>query len=372
MKNRGITLVALVITIVILLILAAISISALTNQGLFGKAKEAREKSENSQKEEQETLNQYEDEINNYIIGVKKIKDNVGKVLSKVQNIELQDEKGNKIILPAGFKITNDATTVDKGIVIEDATETATKGSQFVWIPVGTITKSDGTKTTITLGRYEFNSSTGVENTYSGNYIEEDVNDITTIQNKGNTIAKNITNFKQSATKNGGYYIGRYEARTTTKRTSAENTLTQITEKGTDQIYNYVKQSQAANLAQSMYDNTQTFTSDLMNSYSWDTAITFIQKCTNQSKYSWQKSLNQTLSQTGTTIDIQCNIFDMASNVVEWTTETSDVSGHPCINRGGYCNDTNLYTSYRNNYDDNSASNVFIGFRPILYINIQY
>lgn len=45
MKNRGITLVALVITIIILLILAGISISALTNQGLFGKAKGAKKKS---------------------------------------------------------------------------------------------------------------------------------------------------------------------------------------------------------------------------------------------------------------------------------------------------------------------------------------
>lgn len=38
--NKGITLVALVITIIILLILAGISISTLTNTGIFGKAKE--------------------------------------------------------------------------------------------------------------------------------------------------------------------------------------------------------------------------------------------------------------------------------------------------------------------------------------------
>ncbi len=36
-KNRGITLVALVITIIILLILAGISISSLTGSGLFQK-----------------------------------------------------------------------------------------------------------------------------------------------------------------------------------------------------------------------------------------------------------------------------------------------------------------------------------------------
>ena len=43
-KKNGITLVALVVTIVILLILAGISISAVTQTGLFGKAKQATEK----------------------------------------------------------------------------------------------------------------------------------------------------------------------------------------------------------------------------------------------------------------------------------------------------------------------------------------
>ena len=46
LKEKGITLVALVITIIILLILAGISISALTNTGIFGKAKEAKAKTE--------------------------------------------------------------------------------------------------------------------------------------------------------------------------------------------------------------------------------------------------------------------------------------------------------------------------------------
>ena len=49
-KNKGITLVALVITIIILLILAGISISALTNTGIFQKAKDAKQASENAEK----------------------------------------------------------------------------------------------------------------------------------------------------------------------------------------------------------------------------------------------------------------------------------------------------------------------------------
>lgn len=65
-KENAITLVALVITIVILLILSGISISALTNTGLFGKAKEAKMASENAQKQESEKLDEYEKEMDQY------------------------------------------------------------------------------------------------------------------------------------------------------------------------------------------------------------------------------------------------------------------------------------------------------------------
>ena len=77
LKNKGITLIALVITIIILLILAGISISALTNQGLFKNAKEAKNRTENSQKEEQEILNQYEDELNRHLSNNRKIEENL-------------------------------------------------------------------------------------------------------------------------------------------------------------------------------------------------------------------------------------------------------------------------------------------------------
>ena len=378
-KDKGITLIALVITIIILLILAGISISALTNQGLFKNAKIAQNATEKAEKEQGQRLNEYEDEINKYLnnnnedekLGL--ITDNINKELSKTDNTKLKDEKGNRIVVPAGFKIVNGATTVDKGIVIEDVTETATKGSQFVWIPVGTITKSDGTTATITLGRYEFDATTGKESAYSGSYIEEDANDTSTLKKYGNTIAKNITNFKNSVATNGGYYIGRYEARTATARNAAGNALTQITEKGTENVYNYVTQLQAAQLSQNMY-NSDKFTSDLINSYAWDTAIVFIQNCGTNAKYSRQNSLNTALLQTGTNsltdtskIDVQCNIYDMASNIVEWTTETSGYSSYPCVSRGGYYNDSDYCTSGRD-YNNTSVSSSRVGFRPLLYL----
>ena len=64
-KNKGITLVALVVTIIVLLILAGISISMLTGQnGILNRASEAKEKAEVSEKKEKSDMADLEDLIN--------------------------------------------------------------------------------------------------------------------------------------------------------------------------------------------------------------------------------------------------------------------------------------------------------------------
>ena len=73
-KEKGITLIALVITIIILLILAGISIASLTGSGLFGRAKDAKQKSENGQEKENITLSEYENELDKYTSGSKTYK----------------------------------------------------------------------------------------------------------------------------------------------------------------------------------------------------------------------------------------------------------------------------------------------------------
>ncbi len=369
-KNKGITLVALVITIIILLILAGISISALTNTGIFQKAKDAKQKSVDAELDQNTKLDSYENEIDNYLPkqnSNKTVEQAKEKVLSTEKNIELVDAKENKIVIPAGFKIIGDATTVDKGIVIEDATvdsngnATPTNGSQFVWVPVGKITKADGTKTEIKLNRYTF-ASDGKPTEQNEDVIETYCQELAT-SDKGNTVAKNITNFKNSVKENGGYYIGRYEARKNT-------TSGKLTEVKSDSVWNYIAQPGAARMARNMYDEQQPFTSDLMNSYAWDTAITFIQNCTDKTNYANQKRLNTSFSSTGTTNDNPCNIFDMASNIHEWTTETSSVRGfdYPCVDRGGGY-DSEYYTSDRI-YNKTSSISDGIGFRPLLYVNV--
>lgn len=83
-EEKGITLMALVVTIIVLLILAGISISMLTgDNGIIQKALEAKELTESKQKEEEEALAQMEEYIAQYTQEdyVPKVKDETPGVL---------------------------------------------------------------------------------------------------------------------------------------------------------------------------------------------------------------------------------------------------------------------------------------------------
>ena len=331
---KGITLIALVITIIVLLILAGVSIAMLTgDNGILTQAQNAKNRTQEAKSDEEEILEEYDKILKNAVK-----KDTLGTVTgNETDNTIAYDSLGNKVVVPAGFKVVNPNDNVEDGIIIEDVSHGATAGSQFVWIPVGTgIKRKGGTTFDVTLGRYDFDSTTGnIIGAHGGSDSEDTVEE----HNKDNTPAKDIEEFRKNSIKNGGYYIGRYEARTATRRTSGEDKLTQITEKPDDYVYNYVSQLQAAELSRNMY-NDSNFTSDLVNSYAWDTAIVFIQSCSGDNRYSQQSSLNQSFEPkgtvgTGTTEDVKCNIYDMASNCYEKTTETSGNPSIPCIYRGG-------------------------------------
>ena len=387
-KSKGITLIALVITIIILLILAGISIMSLTNTGIFGKAQDAKTKSAEAEANQKATLDEYETELNKYGAGTNggnqgggqggsasPIGDStVNTVISTTENKEITDAKGNKIVVPAGFKIVktgtnyentaNNEITVDKGIVVEDATGTATNGSQFVWIPVGTITKADGSTTSVNFNRYTFDASDGTPTAKNDEVINSYYQELA-LSSNGNTVARNIANFKSSVTTKGGFYIGRYEARKSTSET--------ITELGTDTVWNGITQPNAATQARGMYDETHPFTSDLVNSYAWDTATLFLQNC-GEEKYSRKASVNTSLASKGTnasdytgTRDNPCNVYDMTSNVNEWTTETDSDSSTPCVRRGGGYRYSDNFTSYRLGNTTSSSRNC-IGFRSLLYL----
>ena len=301
------------------------------------------------------------------------------------QNKILIDDYGNNVKVPAGFKIAADsATSVTGGVVIEDVSAPGktsdTKGSQFVWIPVGDlITDTNGSTTTITLGRYTFGrdgTPTPVqtaENWSQEVAISTYFKELAT-SSYGNATAKNLEQFISKATISGGYYIGRYEAGDATAKTSqhsSSGTTNPVTCKTDVYPYNYVTQSQASSLAQEMYTSSN-FDSDLINSYAWDTAIVFIQIFSGDTDYSRQTRLQSTLAKCGeatdgTNKDVRCNIYDMAGNTVEWTTESFSYMSNPCVNRGGYYYRSDVCTSSRSSNTTTGSSNNN-SFRPTLYL----
>ena len=136
-------------------------------------------------------------------------------------------------------------------------------------------------QTSIALNRYSFDSN-GVETEYtSTNFFEEDKTNTTSLKNYGNTISENINSFKTSVATNGGFYIGRYEA-----RKSSSGKLTTVK---TDSVWNDITQPNAATNSKNMYSTG--VTSELMNSYAWDTATLFLQTFGGNNKYSRQNSL---------------------------------------------------------------------------------
>ena len=300
-------------------------------------------------------------------------------------NTTIQDSLENQVVVPAGFKVVNPDDNVEDGIIIEDVSHENTKGSQFVWIPVGDVKTRDKGTINIELNRYTFDSD-GNETKQGTNKIDNCYTEDTAANHNssyGNTIAKDIEDFKSKAESSHGYYIGRYEARTDTKRSSSttDDNLTQITTKPNDYVYNYVTQPQAATLSRGMYAGTP-FESDLVNSYAWDTATLFLQAFDNRTtdkttKYSRQNSLNirsDGLASKGTNnlteaskIDKICNVYDMASNCYEWSTETSSGSNVPCTGRGGNYGYSGGYTSNRGGGYTTGSYNAS-SFRPLLYL----
>ena len=415
-NQTGITLIALVVTIVVLLILAGVSINAIFSEnGIIKRAKDAQNKMDQATQNDLDSIN----ELNNWIDGktngttgggttggdanpstTSKISTLVGTVVDK--NTKAEDAYGNKITIPKGFKVVAHGTVagsatytysgdnipaVQDGIVIENGTD----GNQFVWVPVGTIKNKNNTTNTITLGRYSsFTATNGVytpaqvasvenctqEVTINTNYKELSVfraGNSATDSTAQNATARNLEEFISTTLANGGYYIARFEA---------SGTASKITSKYNQTVLGNITQPNAAKAAREMYgeikeNNKLVYASDLVNSYAWDTAIVFIQTYSGKTDYaSHNESITtKAFTATGKNNDKYCNIWDMSGNASEWTTEYSANSGtssfNPCVSRGGYYDTGNglagNFTSYRS-FLNATYSNSNSGLRPLLYV----
>lgn len=363
-NQTGITLIALVVTIVVLLILAGVTINAVfSDRGIIKKAQDAQNKANESIQKDMEQINALENWLNENTGESNNDKEvNISTLVGKgavTKNTKAVDTYGNKITIPKGFKVLEHGTeagsatytysgdtipAVQDGIVIENGTD----GNQFVWVPVGTIkNKSDDSKgatSTITLGRYEFDSNTGalksntpaqvasVENYTKAVTISDRYQELSTFRpgnsatdsTAENATARNLAEFISTSLSNGGYYIARFEA---------SGTASKITSKYNQTLLTDITQPEAAKAAREMYGEVKEndeliYASDLVNSYAWDTAIIFIQTYSTETDASNYASKNKSASfaNTGINNDKYCNIWDMSGNVNEWTTESSTYS----------------------------------------------
>ena len=398
MRNKGITLIALVITIIVLLILAGVTIATLTGEnGILTRANDAKTETEQAEEDELRKLTQVE-------------------AATYLKEHEYTDVSGEKVTIPAQCAVSQveGENTLEDGLVIIDK-----NGNEWVWIEVPkSIYENEEYYTNGATNPTSSEDYTNIEKImqnyatkYRGSYTDEWYSEA----QHGFASAGEYNNHKNAMLKsvyeNGGFYIGRYEVgiREDINRYYETDYYTEhpIEETPVIQqdkyVYNWVRCSQAQELSESLAVGGKT--SSLMFGIQWDLVLAYLEangvsendlkvnsgswgNYSNEAfditrgKYSTDYGANYTtvngtypkpasivLLTTGATVrNSKMNIYDLAGNVWEWTLEKGTDTDGPCAYRGGNYDGigSNGPASDRNS---RSTSNSYsdLGFRPALY-----
>lgn len=377
--NQGITLVALVVTIVVLLILSSVSLNlVLGDNGIIVKAKEAAETTAAAQEKEAMERNLLEKELENSLA---------------TPTPKPQPTDGVKI--PAGFYYVGGTKT--SGIVISDNVNDKDKyknkavvgtdllGNQYVWIPCTT----DNTSSELQYTRTEWGVEVDGDDNSRAIKDELTLTDASVTYSDADTanginadvskeIVAQIKAEKASVAQYGGYYIGRYEV--------GKNSDTAVV-KYNQTPYASITWSTAYGLAKKIITNSEV-NSYLCSSYAWDTAVNFIQNNSTAKNYAtsiegfngnWNPQAVKdpsgnvikpagTSQQLNTGLTTQfCNIFDMGGNEAEFTTELNPGTSETVVLRGGGYNYHYLPAGGRWDVDSGTAY-VGFGFRATLFL----
>ncbi len=403
-NQRGITLIALVITIVILIILATVSIKVVLGEGgLIDRAQEGKSLTDQAQTDEQEELTGAEEYINGILVEIEdqnppgeksEVAEAIENGTKYTDTTPIKDDLENTVYIPGGFHLAKDSgTKVEEGIVIEDDS-----GNQFVWIPTGEynvteevekITEPDEQdgKLTNELSRRTFTESGSTivsgDSVIESYYYGEGDSRSCTIVDGVNSIDAFLSRAKPvSEGGKGGFYIGRYEAGTEAERTSKDDPLTTPLVQANKYPYVYVTREQAKQKAETMYSGNEAIkaTAQLISSYARDTALNFICQ-TNVEGYTLAITTKNIYGNIGTNnrtktgeylADCHSNICDLLGNCSELTTEYSSYSNSDNTYSydtvmGGVYNNSNYYVAYRSSRKTDTSYR-YRSFRIQLYV----
>lgn len=259
----------------------------------------------------------------------------------EVKNIRKISSKNPYI--PEGFEHVEGE--VEDGYVIKDK-----YGNQYVWVPVET---GILTRTTITDRDYEDSSSSA-------------------------------TGLVNSVAKNFGFYVARYES--SAYQANGTKFAASLPDQKPWTNVTYHDASEAAENTANVLQYPEDMVTAISSSFSWDTTLAWIdQSITNYSTNTSYGNYSGTILSSGETAsDKAKNIFDLAGNVREWTTEiykdnsvdenennsNSDREDMDYVNRvvrGGSAY-INKVANSRNGYPEN-LTDEYWGFRTVLYKN---
>ena len=381
--SKGITLIALVITIIVLLILAGVSIAILTGEnGILTQANRAKEDTENAAEEENTILDGY----NEYI------KNKVGDSGSTGESETLGNGE-TKPYLPEESTIIED--NLSNGVVIKDK-----NNNEWAWVEVPKSAVFTTATNSTDYGNIEndmisyaseYRGTSSYTDTWSSSVMGITETEYNELKNK----------MLSSVYTNGGFWISRYEIGTETNRTSSSNTLTMPVSKQDVYVYNYVSAIQAQDLAKQMSPEASQ-TGSLIFGIQWDLTLRYIEskgaktqaELRTDSK-SWGNYSNATfditrgaysnnhgssytqvsetytrpnganvLLTTGVTERNRAlNIYDIVGNVYEWTMERNSSDR---AFRGGAYNDGGNRSAVSRGYTTVTFGFSYIGFRTTL------
>ena len=395
-QEKGITLIALVVTIVVLLILAGVSISlVLNNNGVISKAKDAKNQYAEAQTNEEKHFNEVTDWIDT------KVGETTGGGGGSAGGSGDSTTKVDGVPIPEGYYYVGG--TKAKGLVISDnvADKELDKGkenvrrdlagNQWVWVPVET---PSSLYTTVAAGQ-KLDGSTGVKTTkYTntiisgritrdkpGGYYNREPDILTSsnydaanyatagfssLANMAETMVSDYEEMIASLEKYKGFYIGRYELTANGEKTGATQT----------NVNWYTLYKNCTTLAVGSKVKTR-----MIWGLQWDATCNWLDSSgfdiTNSS--TWGNYDNNTATGHGSRRNTGFseswkanNIYDFAGNCWELTQEA--LNTHVRVSRAGcYSNDgsgdpdSGRPASYFSSYLPTETYS-FLGSRPTLYL----